>query len=176
MKKFFILLIILAAAAFFYFMSDISSNVDNETGKTNENNFRPDPSSATFTFDGEPTTLSKGKNANEETLEETAILENIAYGDLNADGKEDALIFLARSGGGSGVFIYTAGFISGPVNYKGTNAVFLGDRVSPQNISIRNGVATVTYLDRSADEPFVADPTIMTAKQLIYRNGLLTEK
>ncbi|MDO8424073.1 MAG: hypothetical protein Q7S54_00495 [bacterium] len=177
MKKLFIIIIILATAGFFYFMPDTSPTVENNAPAVNGNSsFRPDPSSATFIFDDETITLSKGRHVSDSASEETALLENPAYGDLNTDGENDVVVFLARSGGGSGVFIYAAAYVSGPVNYKGSNAVFLGDRVSPQSISIKNGIATVSYLDREEDEPYAAEPTIMVSKQFIYRNGEFQER
>ncbi|MEK7176118.1 MAG: hypothetical protein AAB695_01955 [Patescibacteria group bacterium] len=161
MKKLFIAIIILAAAAFFYYMPNISLNVKNDgASKTSQSgDFRPDPSSAVFSG-----------------VEEATVLENRAYGDLNNDGKTDVVVFLAESGGGSGVFIYAAAYVSGPINYKGSNAVFLGDRIAPQNVFIKNGIVTVSYLDRGPDEPFAAEPTFAVSKELVYRNGTLEEK
>ena len=109
-------------------------------------------------------------------MEETVLLDQFAYGDINADGKEDAVFFLARYGGGSGTFIYLAAFVSGPVTYRGSEATFIGDRVSPQSISINNTTVTVKYLDRAADEPLAAEPTIQASKQFSYRVGGFEER
>ena len=141
--------------------------------------FNPDASSATFTFDdGSKVTLSKGKGQSNDQGDnvQTTLLTVKGYGDLNGDGKNDAVLFLSQDGGGSGLFIYAAAFVSGPVGYKGTNAVFLGDRISPQSVSISHSVATVNYLDRKPDEPFSADPTVPTSKQFSYQNGQFVEK
>lgn len=158
MKK--LLLLIIIAAALLFFMrgekADIVSDKPTETSS-----FKPDPSNAIF----------PGIENDAAT-----ILEEKAYGDINNDQKIDTAIFLAERGGGSGVFIYAAAYISGPLNYKGTNAVFLGDRISPQGVSITNGVITVNYLDRKEDEPFAAEPTVMTSKQLVFKNGELVER
>ena len=150
-------------------------DVETQDNANPTSSFRPDASSAVFSFDEGEVTLSKGRSVSA-SGEETSLLEEKAHGDINNDGKEDTVVFLARSGGGSGIFIYTAAYVSGPVNYKGTNAVFLGDRVAPQSISIRNGNITVTFLDRGPDEAFAAEPTIETTKELVYRNGSLEEK
>ena len=66
--------------------------------------------------------------------------------------------------------------MSGPVNYKGSIATFLGDRVAPESISISKGVVTIKYLDRKEDEAFAAEPTVSVTKQFIYKNGELVEK
>ncbi len=160
MKKLIILVLIVAAASWFFFMrGDSTKTVTDNTPKQNEA-FRPDPTNATFSgIEGEAT-----------------LLEERAYGDVNSDGKIDTVVLLAESGGGSGVFIYAAAYVSGPVNYKGSNAVFIGDRIAPQSVTVSNGIATVKYLDRKENEPFAAEPTVPASKQFVYKNGELVEK
>src|SRR3989344_7159747 len=158
MKK--ILIVVVIIAALFYLFKDSKSEVKTTVPDNPDATFRPDPTLATFSgLEGEVT-----------------ILEEKAYGDINGDQKPDTAVLLAESGGGSGVFIYAAAYVSGPVNYKGSNAVFLGDRISPQKISITSGVITISYLDRKPDEPFAAEPTVPVSKQFIYKNGELVEK
>ncbi len=142
---------------------------------------RQDPSGATFIIDGENIKLVDGKNKTKiapesSFIEETSLLDKFAYGDLNSDGKEDTALLLVRYGAGSGTFVYLAVYISGPVTYHGSNAIFLGDRISPETISIKNGVVSVKYLDRKLDEPMVAEPTISVTREFIYKNGSLQEK
>lgn len=175
MKKF-LIIIVLIATIFFLFLYErgpieVQTNTETQTGES----FRPDPTSASFTFDNEPITLSNGKHTTS-FGEETSILSDKTFGDLNADKKDDVVVLLSRTGLGSGNFIYAAAYVSGPVSYKGTNAVFIGDRIAPQDISIRNGVIIITYLDRQEDEPFAAEPTISKTIELVYRNGTLEER
>ncbi len=177
MKKLLILtLIVLASGALFYtYRSKLVSQDPSVSG----DNLGPDPSSATFIFDDTPVTLSGGKNDEEDEnglLSETRLLEERATGDINKDGRADTALLLARSGGASGVFIYIAGYISGPVSYKGTNAIFIGDRVAPRSISIDTGVVTLKYLDRGEDEPFSAEPTIERTMRFVYQNGEFVER
>lgn len=177
MKKLIILVVILVVAGGLYFWKS-KTDTGHITQPEPTNNFTPDPSSATFTFDDGVVTLSNGRNESDDSgiLEETRLLDEDANGDINADGKLDSVVLLARSGGGSGVFIYAAAYVSGPINYKGTNAVYLGDRISPQSISISSGVATVNFLDRYFDEAFAAEPTVPTYKEFIYKNGVFEER
>ncbi len=181
MKKLLIIIIAIAiiAGVQFWKKSGQVETIDTTPAPTTKN-FQPDPSTATFIFDDQSVTLSKGEaETTDEAMgftTETKLLDEKAYGDLNNDGKEDSVVFLAQSGGGSGVFIYTAAYVSGPVSYKGTSAIFLGDRIAPQSVSISNGVATVRYLDRKADEAFAAEPTVSTSKQFIYKNGEFQER
>jgi len=141
----------------------------------------PDPSNATFNFEDGPITLSAGKSEKavvpgSTMIEETIILDKFAYGDINSDDKEDVALFLARYGAGSGTFIYLAGFVSGPVTYRGSNVIFIGDRISPQSVSINGNTIIVEYLGRAFDEPFTAEPTILTTKQFTYKSGEFQEK
>ncbi len=142
----------------------------------------PDPSNATFTFDDGPIALNKGTattnvTPNGEITQDTTLTDNVAYGDINNDNKSDAVALLVQSGSGSGVFLYVAAYVSGVVEYKGSNAVFIADRVTPKTISIdQAGIITVTYLDRKPTDPMAAEPTILTTKSYIYRGGQLEEK
>ncbi len=168
MKKLLVLIVIILTAAFYFFTQDDEVKQATNTAATS---FEPNPSSATFAFDEGSVTLSDGKGQSEGGSVE--MLEQKASGELNADGKADTAVLLASSGGGSGVFIYLAAYVSGPVTYKGTNAIFIGDRISPESVSIDNGVITLKYLDRKLEEPFAAEPTIPVSAQFVYRKGSL---
>ena len=181
MKKIILTLIIIGLAFGGYYFLKNSKNTKVSQPTSSENlTFKPDPSNATFSIDDETITLSQGKNEKPTSpgsplLEETILLDKFAYGDLNKDGKNDVALLLEVSGGGSGTFIYIASFVSGLVNYKGSNAIFVGDRINPKSISIKNGVVTLNYLDRKPDEAFAAEPTVLTIKQYIYKNGEFKE-
>jgi hypothetical protein len=141
----------------------------------------PNPSNATFIFDDGSVTLKSGTaltstDGDSAIQNETDLTDTVAYGDLNNDGKEDAAVGLIQQGGGSGEFLYIAAYISGNVSYKGTNAVFVGDRVQPKAIGIKNGVITFTYLDRGPNDPMSAEPTISVTKTYVYQNGQIVEK
>lgn len=181
MKKVIVVVVIIAAGVLFYSMRD-KSPIKIEVPATSENgDFHPDPSNATFIFYDGPITLSAGRSEIEivpgnALVEETILMDKFAYGDINADSKEDTVLLLARYGAGSGTFIYVAAFVSGPVTYKGSEAIYIGDRISPQNISINKGIVTVEYLDRKIDEALAAEPTVPTTKQFVYKNREFQER
>lgn len=182
MKKILLLIVILLLLGGGYYWWQSSSNPSASLPQANTGgDTEPDPSNATFIIEDESITLSQGRHESaplpgSAILEETILMDKFAYGDLNADGREDTALLLARYGGGSGTFIYVAAFVSGPVNYKGTDAIFLGDRVAVKSISINQGVVTVNYLDRKPHEPFAAEPTVSESKQFIYRSGVFQER
>jgi len=181
MKKFLLLILIIIVAVVYFGFKGNNSNQNPISQEAGSGSFQPDPSNATFMFDEGAITLSQGKFSrafapNSAIREETTLTSIRGYGDINNDDKNDAVVILVQSGGASGVFIYLAGYISGPVTYKGTNAIFLGDRITPQSITINNGLVTVNYLDRQDGEPFAAEPTVPTQKTFEYKSGVLLER
>lgn len=183
MRKVIIAIVIILVGVSLYLMFSGSSTKNKARTPTIsvDGNFHPDPSNATFTFDDGPITLSAGRHEaviapGSAFTEEITLLDEFAYGDINQDGKNDTVLLLAQYGGGSGTFIYLAAYVSGPVNYKGSEATFIGDRVAIQSISINGENVLVKYLDRGADESFAAEPTIATSKQFIYRASEFQER
>lgn len=180
MRKVIILLLVIGVIGALY-LATRDEQVEIKVPSTTDSSTRPDPSNATFEFEDGFVTLFGGSGTrsiapDSGIKEEITLTDMMAYGDLNSDKRNDAAVLIVRTGGGSGVFVYVAGFVSGLVNYKGTNALFVGDRVSPKSVSIANGVVTVTYLDRRADEPFAAEPTLEVSKQYSYSSGKLVER
>ena len=177
-----VLLVALLSLTVYFVLRDKDSRKEIGTTVVDEKGVvRQDPSNATFTIEGESVKLSGGRNETSVApgssfMEETSILDKFAYGDLNGDNKEDTVLLLARYGAGSGTFVYLATFVSGTVTYRGSNAVFLGDRISPESITVSAGTITVRYLDREPDEPMAAEPTVSVTRQFVYINGELQEK
>jgi hypothetical protein len=179
------IVVILIFVGFWYLYNNTTSTLIPKTDYKNaENNTKtsvPDPANATFEFEDGDLTLKSGKNtepiAPDSAIKlETSLSNTQALGDINDDGKDDSVVVLVQNGGGTGTFFYIAGVVSSPLAYKGTNAVFVGDRISPQSISINNGVITLSYLDRKSDEPFDAEPSVRTTKTYIYSSGEILER
>jgi hypothetical protein len=103
----------------------------------------------------------------------TEVFSKPTYGDLNGDGRDDAVLFLVQDPGGSGTFYYVAAAIAKNGLYQGTNAVLLGDRVFPRAIHIRNCVIVAEYEDRHPDQPMAARPSIGKTMYLKLNEGYL---
>ena len=97
------------------------------------------------------------------------------WGDLNGDGVEDAALLLVHAPGGSGTFYYVAVALNTNGAYRGTNGVLLGDRIAPQNVSIRNGVVVANYADRRFDESMAVRPSVGKSMYLAMKEGRLGE-
>lgn len=139
-----------------------------------------DPRNATYTVDGRPVPLRNGRCETEAAPGSaakavTTVFEEPAFGDLDGDGDEDAVLLLMDAPGGSGTFYYVAASIYESGRYRGTEAVLLGDRISPQRIVINHGVVEVDFADRRPDEPMADPPSVGKTKFLTFRNGRLAE-
>ena len=110
-------------------------------------------------------------------VDKTQVREQPVIGDLNAEGKEDAVVCLINSSGGSGTFYYIAAAIKDATtkNYNGTNAVLLGDRIQLSKISIVDNIITVVYNTRKPNEAMTAAPSIAVSKKFKVENGMLKE-
>lgn len=106
---------------------------------------------------------------------ETFLFGHPAYGDLDGDGVEDTVVLLIHRPGGSGTFYYVAAALRQGGRVQGTNAVLLGDRITPQTIAVQNGVVTAKYADRRSDESMATSPSIGKSKYLAIKEGKLEE-
>ena len=123
------------------------------------------------------TTLENGKSISKDTelgesgIVETGILEGEKLNvkaDIDEDGKQDDLFFIFQNGGGSGTFIYLLAKLSSNEKNKLVQAYLIGDRISPQGISInKDGNIQVAFLDRLDEEPFSEEPTLL--KRIILK-------
>ncbi len=124
-----------------------------------------DASKQTFILDGEVVTLTDGLLEKEVAPGSVAkdtirYFGNEAKGDINGDGKEDAVFLVTKETGGTGLFYYLVGMLATDILPKGTKAVFIGDRIAPQTTEVRDGLVLVNYADRKPDEAFTVEPSV----------------
>lgn len=81
-------------------------------------------------------------------------------GDLDKDGDNDAALLLVNEPGGSGTFYYSVLAIYTDGVYKATDAMLLGDRISPQTVEIQDGRAVYNFAERKVGESFQVPPSI----------------
>lgn len=137
-----------------------------------------DPYNTTYVIEDRSIALIEGRSEVEAapgsaTRTITSVFGKPVYGDLDGNRDEDAVVLLVHDPGGSGTFYYVAAALNGKDDYRGTNAVLLGDRVTPQDVEIRNGVVVVKYTDRRPEEPMSASPSVNRSIYLTLQGGRL---
>ncbi len=120
---------------------------------------------STYYFEDSAVTLQNGiaKDVPEgspySTFRTTQVWGETVAGDLDNNNTDDYALLLTQDNGGSGTFFYVAAAFNTDHGLIGTNAVLLGDRIAPQNITITNGLILVNYADRKPGEPMTAQPS-----------------
>jgi hypothetical protein len=138
------------------------------------------PREATYLIDGKEYALHDGQasvamvpGAASKTM--VQILGEPASGDLDNDGEADAAVLLVETTGGSGTFYHVAAALNHEGAFVGTQAVFIGDRIAPQLLTIQHGVVIVDYADRRPREAMVTPPSLQRSKHLFIRKNNLEE-
>jgi heat shock protein HslJ len=121
-----------------------------------------DPYSAVYEIDGADVQLSNGvhESGTGSSKTVTRYFGKEAQGDLNGDGRSDVVFLVTQSTGGSGTFYYLVAGINLEKGYQGTQAMLIGDRVSPQSTSVNGKIITVNFNDRKAGQAFTDAPTV----------------
>jgi hypothetical protein len=92
---------------------------------------------------------------------------NEATGDLNGDNKDDIAFLIHRDDEDRGTLYYLTAALSTSTGHIGTNLIFLGEKIYPQNISIENGLIDITYTTKTSTT---------TEKQFAHLKGNNLEK
>ena len=173
-----ILVVIMAMAIMFYFYK---TTVKKNIGGGNQEiknivSVISDVRSNTYIVDNQLVSLRDGISArNPESQIITRYFGNEASGDLDGDGIPDSAFILTQDGGGSGTFFFMSAALSKDGSYSGLNAILLGDRIAPQSTEIKDGLITVNYADRKADEPFSTPSSIGISRYFKVEDMKLVE-
>lgn len=126
----------------------------------------------------EPVTLSDGRFEGEPFASDsasrpviTSVPGMIAAGDLNGDEIDEALVVLAHSSGGSGVFMYLAVVSDDLGNPENTATISLGDRVRVNALAIQDGRVIADLVEHGPDDPMCC-PTNNVRREWRLQDGL----
>lgn len=141
----------------------------------------PDPVNATYQLDRSTVTLANGKAEREAapgsaTKIVTSLTDRRASGDVDGDGRADAVVILTHQPGGSGTFYYVAALLNTPGGVTATPAILLGDRITVNALRLDGRAIVVEMLDRSAGQPLAASPTVATTKRFGVDQGALVAR
>jgi len=99
--------------------------------------------------------------------------DNIVFGDLNNDEKEDAAVILDSSGGGSGHFYELAVMVNQDGTFKYLTGKLLGDRIKINSISIESGIITLDMVIHGPNDAMCCPTLEKTVKYKLSDNQLL---
>ena len=102
-------------------------------------------------------------------------LSQWTVGDLDGDGITDAAAITIEDPGGSGNFRYLHALLNEEGEIHDADAVFLGDRIRVEGLSIHEGVITVALLDRPPGAPFAEAPSILVIRRFRLAGETLAE-
>ncbi len=86
----------------------------------------------------------------------TQLDDRIALGDLNADGQEDAAVFLWTQNGGTGHFVELAAVLNQAGAAQNISTAYLGDRIGVESAQIAGGVITLDLIVHGPDDPLMS--------------------
>jgi hypothetical protein len=102
----------------------------------------------------------------------TRIQDPVFYGDINADGQEDALVFLNTQNGGSGHFIELAALLDQNGSAYNVSTVYLGDRVVVESGKVENGTIVLYMRVQGIDDGLCCPSQSVTWNFVLNRNQL----
>ncbi len=100
--------------------------------------------------------------------------KNVSFGDINGDSKNDAVVGMGESYGGTGHFKSLAVFVNqgGKPQYIGRKE--LGDRIIIESVKIENGIIIANLVTHDSGEPLCCPTTKKTIKFRLV-NGQLVD-
>jgi hypothetical protein len=123
----------------------------------------------------ETVTLADGKYdraASNEDILHAAIVEPIAFGDLDGDGVEDAAVLISENMGGTGFFVSLLVMLNQGGAPVQSAAYFLEDRPQINNLTITGGRIAVDAVIHGPADPMCC-PNFPAVETFRYRNGSL---
>ena len=106
-------------------------------------------------------------------LEVIVLENNIAFGDLNSDKKEDAAVIVYSSGGGTGTFRELAVVINKDGDPYYLTSTYLGDRVKINSISINSGIIILDITTHTPEDPMCCPTLNKIVKYELVENQLV---
>jgi len=107
------------------------------------------------------------------SVENYLLFRGVAFGDVNGDGVEDAVVLLIHSPAGTGVFYHLAAVLNDHGQPHAVTPAHLGDRVILDQVRVVDGGIDVVFKTYRQDEPYASTPTLQVAQRYLLRDGAL---
>jgi len=98
----------------------------------------------------------------------------LSFGDLDADGRADAAVVLAGSGGGTGTFVSLAAVVDDDGQARHVATAYLGDRVRVTSVAIDSVQITVGLVSHPPTGPLCC-PSVETTRRFRLDRETLVE-
>jgi hypothetical protein len=135
------------------------------TALKNTSYFLPDVQQTVTLTDG---SYTNGSSTDPLTV---TLLPQVAFGDMNGDGSQDAAVLLAENRGGSGTFVSLAVVFDQKGSLVHTNnSVVIDDRPVIEDLTLQNGKVSVKALIHGPNDP-MTNPTLETSLTYAVSNG-----
>jgi hypothetical protein len=99
----------------------------------------------------------------------TLLRDRVAFGDLDADGVDEALVVLVAQAGGSGSFVYLSVIATRAGEVSCLDTVPLGDRVRVRSLSVLKGGIVSADLMEHAPGDAACCPSLETRREWSLR-------
>ncbi len=119
-------------------------------------------------------TLSAGKFESGSGIDFYSVVmqPEVAYGDLNADGLEDAAILLAENQGGTGVFVSVIAVLNQEGQPVQAGSAYVDDRPIINSIAVQDGAIVLAATIHGPNDPMVSPTFPVTQTLQLNKTGL----
>lgn len=109
------------------------------------------------------------------TVRRVSLSDFAARGELDGNPGEDAAVILIDQPGGSGTFYYLAALVRREEGWESVTAVFLGDRIRIESLTIDSDVReiSVTLRTRAEGVAMAVEPTVVQTQSYRVAAGAL---
>jgi peptidoglycan/xylan/chitin deacetylase (PgdA/CDA1 family) len=109
------------------------------------------------------------------SVERYLIYPGVAFGDIDGDANEDAVVILINVSSGSGNFYHLIPVRNAGGQPQPLNATFIGDRVVVEQVLVVDGEEHLLFRTYRPEEPYGSTPTLHVARRYVLKEDTLQQ-